>query len=40
MLTLVSGRLYAALGAEGFLVMALLCAAAILVAPGLRSPRR
>jgi MFS transporter, PPP family, 3-phenylpropionic acid transporter len=40
LLTLVSGRLYAALGAEGFLVMALLCAAAIPVAPGLRSPRR
>ena len=40
LLTLVSGRLYAALGAEGFLVMALLCAAAIAVAPGLRSPRR
>jgi PPP family 3-phenylpropionic acid transporter len=36
LLTLVSGRLYARLGAEGFLVMALLCAAAAPLTLGLR----
>jgi MFS transporter, PPP family, 3-phenylpropionic acid transporter len=37
LLTLASGRLYATLGAEGFLVMALLCAAAAPFTLGLRS---
>jgi PPP family 3-phenylpropionic acid transporter len=37
LLTLASGRLYARLGAEGFLVMALLCAAAAPLTLGLRS---
>jgi PPP family 3-phenylpropionic acid transporter len=37
LLTLASGTLYARLGAEGFLVMALLCAAAAPLALGLRS---
>jgi MFS transporter, PPP family, 3-phenylpropionic acid transporter len=37
LLTLASGRLYARLGAEGFLVMALLCAAAAPLTWGLRS---
>jgi PPP family 3-phenylpropionic acid transporter len=37
LLTLASGRLYATLGAEGFLVMALLCAAAAPLTLGLRS---
>ena len=36
LLTLASGWLYATLGAHGFLVMALLCAAALPLAPGLR----
>jgi PPP family 3-phenylpropionic acid transporter len=36
LLTLASGRLYAELGAEGFLVMALLCASAAPLALGLR----
>ncbi|HEX6212555.1 MAG TPA: MFS transporter [Methylomirabilota bacterium] len=36
LLTLASGRLYARLGAEGFLVMALLCLAAVPLARGLR----
>ena len=40
LLTLVSGRLYASLGAQGFLVMALLCAAVPPLTLGLRSVRR
>jgi hypothetical protein len=36
LLTLASGRLYARLGADGFLVMALLCAAAAPLTLGLR----
>jgi PPP family 3-phenylpropionic acid transporter len=36
LLTLMSGRLYASLGAQGFLVMALLCAAALPLTRGLR----
>jgi MFS transporter, PPP family, 3-phenylpropionic acid transporter len=40
LLTLVSGRLYASLGAQGFLVMALLCAAVLPLTLGLRSVRR
>jgi PPP family 3-phenylpropionic acid transporter len=40
LLTLASGRLYASLGAKGFLVMALLCGAALPVAAGLRRVRR
>jgi PPP family 3-phenylpropionic acid transporter len=39
LLTVVSGRLYASLGAQGFLVMALLCAAAAPLAVRLRSVR-
>jgi PPP family 3-phenylpropionic acid transporter len=39
LLTLASGRLYARLGAEGFLVMALLCAAAVPLTRGLRRGR-
>ena len=39
LLTLASGRLYARLGAEGFLVMALLCAAAVPLTLGLRRRR-
>ena len=38
-LTAASGRLYARLGAQGFLVMALLCAAAAPLALRLRSVR-
>jgi MFS transporter, PPP family, 3-phenylpropionic acid transporter len=37
LLTLASGRLYARLGADGFLVMALLCAAAVPITLGLRT---
>jgi len=40
LLTLASGALYANLGPGGFLVMALLCAAAIPATPGLRSAGR
>ena len=40
LLTLASGRLYASLGAQGFLVMALLCAAVPPLTLGLRSVRR
>ena len=40
LLTLASGQLYARLGAQGFLVMALLCAAAVPLTLGLRSARR
>jgi MFS transporter, PPP family, 3-phenylpropionic acid transporter len=40
LLTLASGRLYASLGPHGFLVMALLCAAAIPLSLGLRAIRR
>lgn len=40
LLTLVSGRLYATIGARGFLVMAVLCAAAVPLTLGLRSPVR
>jgi PPP family 3-phenylpropionic acid transporter len=40
LLTLVSGRLYASLGAQGFLVMALLCAAVPALTLGLRSVGR
>jgi hypothetical protein len=40
LLTLASGRLYASLGAQGFLVMALLCAAVPSLTLGLRSVRR
>jgi PPP family 3-phenylpropionic acid transporter len=40
LLTLASGRLYATLGAQGFLVMALLCACVPPLAPGLRSGPR
>jgi PPP family 3-phenylpropionic acid transporter len=40
LLTLASGRLYASLGAHGFLVMALLCAAALPLSLGLRAVRR
>jgi hypothetical protein len=36
LLTLTSGGLYARLGAQGFLVMALLCLAALPLARGLR----
>jgi MFS transporter, PPP family, 3-phenylpropionic acid transporter len=39
LLTLASGRLYARLGAEGFLVMALLCAAAVPLTVRLRRDR-
>ena len=39
LLTVASGRLYARLGAQGFLVMALLCAAAVPLALRLRSSR-
>jgi PPP family 3-phenylpropionic acid transporter len=39
-LILTSGRLYASLGAHGFLVMALLCAVAMPLALGLRTARR
>jgi MFS transporter, PPP family, 3-phenylpropionic acid transporter len=38
LLTVASGKLYGTLGANGFLVMALLCAAALPLAPGLRIP--
>jgi len=37
-LTLLSGWLYGGIGAQGFLVMALLCAAALPLTPGLRVP--
>jgi PPP family 3-phenylpropionic acid transporter len=40
LLTLASGRLYASLGPRGFLVMALLCAAAMPLALGLRAVRQ
>jgi PPP family 3-phenylpropionic acid transporter len=40
LLTLASGSLYASLGAQGFLVMALLCAAVPPLTPGLRAVRR
>jgi PPP family 3-phenylpropionic acid transporter len=40
LLTLVSGRLYASLGPHGFLVMALLCAAAIPLSLRLRAVRQ
>ena len=40
LLTLASGRLYATLGAPGFLVMALLCACVPPLTPGLRPARR
>ena len=40
LLTLASGRLYASLGAQGFLVMALFCAAVPPLTLGLRSVRR
>src|SRR5262245_14133260 len=39
LLILASGKLYASLGAQGFLVMALLCAAALPLTWGLRSAR-
>jgi MFS transporter, PPP family, 3-phenylpropionic acid transporter len=39
LLTVASGRLYASLGAKGFLVMALLCAAAVPLTWRLRSVR-
>jgi len=39
LLTLASGRLYASFGARGFLVMALLCAAAAPLALRLRAVR-
>ena len=40
LLTLAAGRLYASLGPHGFLVMALLCAAAMPLSRGLRAGRR
>jgi PPP family 3-phenylpropionic acid transporter len=40
LLTLASGRLYASLGPHGFLVMALLCSAAVPLSLGLRAVRR
>jgi hypothetical protein len=40
LLTLVSGRLYSSLGARGFLVMALLCAAVPPLTRGLRAVHR
>jgi PPP family 3-phenylpropionic acid transporter len=40
LLTLASGRLYASLGPHGFLVMALLCAAALPLSLGLRAVQR
>jgi len=40
LLTLVSGRLYSSLGARGFLVMALLCAAVLPLTRGLRAVHR
>jgi MFS transporter, PPP family, 3-phenylpropionic acid transporter len=38
LLIVASGSLYGAVGARGFLVMALLCAAALPLARGLRNP--
>ena len=40
LLTLASGQLYASLGPHGFLVMALLCAAALPLSRGLRAVRQ